>query len=356
MKQGTSLDISWNSILKVVIAFLVVYLLFLIKDILILVIFSLIVSILFNPLIDFLQRRKLPRVLGAGLVYFLIFGSAGFLIYIIIRAFIPEIQQFIVSFPEYFEKIAPPLQNLGVEAFENIDVFARSAEEWLKGASSNIFAALFSFFGGAFTAIFVVFLAFFFSLEEKGMEKAIKLFFPKKQEDMALNVWQKSQKKISGWFAARIICCIFVGLSSFVALKIFKIDYAATLGAFAGLTNIIPYLGPIFAAIIITILVLLEDLIKGFFILIVFILIQQIEGNILNPLLTKKFIGLPPALVLISLIIGGTLWGFLGMILIIPLSGIVFEFIRDFLRKKKEQHNSSDYHRQQEEASRAVVI
>ncbi len=353
MQNKSFLDISWNSILKVVFAFLVVYLLFLIKDVLILIIFSLIISILFNPVIDFLQKRKLPRVIGSGLIYFLVFGGVGFLIYIITLAFIPEIQQFITSFPAYFEKIAPPLQNLGIEAFENIDVFAKSAEEWLKGASSNIFTALFSFFGGAFTAFFVVFLAFFFSLEEKGMEKAIRLFFPKKQEDLALNIWKRSQKKISGWFAARIICCIFVGLASFIALKLFKIDYAASLGVFAGITNIIPYLGPIFAAIVITVLVLLEDLLKGFFIFIVFILIQQIEGNILSPVLTKKFIGLPPALVLISLIIGGTLWGFLGMILVIPLAGIVFEFIRDFLKKKKEKYNSLD---EEENSSQAVVI
>lgn len=352
MNQKTFLDISWNSIIKVVIAFLIVYLLFLIKDLLILVIFALIISVLFNPLIDFLQKRKLPRVLGAGLIYFVVFGGIGFLMYLIVRAFIPEIQQFVVSFPEYFEKIAPSLQRLGIEAFESLEVFARSAEEWLKGASANIFTALFSFFGGAFTAVFVFFLAFFFSLEEKGMEKAIRLFFPKRQEEMALSIWQKSQKKISGWFAARIICCIFVGLASFIALKIFKIDYAATLGVFAGLTNIIPYLGPIFAGLIITVLVLLEDLLKGFFILIVFVLIQQIEGNILSPVLTKRFIGLPPALVLIALIIGGTLWGFLGMILIIPLAGIVFEFIRDFLRKKKEHYNSLNG----DDSSPAVVV
>jgi len=164
-----------------------------------------------------------------------------------------------------------------------------------------------------------------------------KLLFAKRHEDVAFSVWEKSQKKISGWFGARVICSIFVGLASFLALKLFKIDYAFSLGLFAGITNIIPILGPLFAGAIITIMVLLEDWFKAIFILIVFILIQQIEGNILNPILNRKFIGLPPVLVLIALIIGGKLWGLLGAVLAIPLAGILFEFIRDFLKKRKEE-------------------
>ena len=80
----------------------------------------------------------------------------------------------------------------------------------------------------------------------------------------------------------------------------------------------------------------LDSWLKAALILAVFIIIQQIEGNILTPILTKKFIGLPPVLVLISLMIGGKLWGILGAILAIPLAGIVFEFTRDFLKKRKE--------------------
>ena len=66
-------------------------------------------------------------------------------------------------------------------------------------------------------------------------------------------------------------------------------------------------------------------------------LIQQIEGNILTPLLTRKLIGLSPVVVLIALAIGGELWGMVGAILAIPIAGILFEFLRDFLKKRKEE-------------------
>ncbi len=69
---------------------------------------------------------------------------------------------------------------------------------------------------------------------------------------------------------------------------------------------------------------------------IIFVLIQQIEGGILTPILSKKFIGIPPVLVLVALFVGGKLWGFLGALLAIPLAGILFEFLRDFLKKRKD--------------------
>ena len=311
------------------------------KDILILVIFALVISILLNPAIDFLQKLRLPRVFAAGIIYVFIFGTLGYSIYLISLAFIPEVQQFIGLFSQYFEKITPPLQWLGIEAFENFEAFIANVEKWLMGASTNFLTALAAIFGGIFSAFTIFSLAFFFSLEGKWAERAIKLLFPKRHEEFALNVWSRSQRKISGWFSARVLCSIFVGFASFFVLKLFKIDYAFSLSLFAGITNIIPILGPVFAGIIITILVFLEDWLKAVFVLGAFILIQQIEGNILNPVLSKKFIGLPPVLVLISLIVGAKLWGILGAILAIPLAGIFFEFIRDFLRRKKEEREKA---------------
>ncbi len=336
MSSEKLLDISWNSILKVALAALVIYFLYSIRNILALIVFALILSVLFNPAIDFLQRRRIHRGLAAGLVYTLVFAILGLSIYLVSLSFIPEVRQFAGFFPQYFEKIASPLRGLGVEAFESFETFIGTFEKWLIGASSNILTALSAVFGGVF-AVFTIFsLSFFLSLEEKGVERIIRTLSPKKYEELALNTWAAAQQKISGWFASRVLCSVFVSLAVFVALKLFRVDYAFSLSLFAGITNIIPILGPIFSGAVIALLVLLEDSLKALFVLIVFILIQKVEGDILSPILTKKFIGLPPALVLISLIIGGKLWGVLGAFLAIPIAGILFEFVRDFLQRKKE--------------------
>jgi predicted PurR-regulated permease PerM len=149
-------------------------------------------------------------------------------------------------------------------------------------------------------------------------------------------LWQICQKKVISWFGARIFCCIFVGLASYFVLRLFNIKYSLLLALFSGIIDIVPILGPIFAGFIIVIIALFDSWLKTIFVIAAFVLIQQIEGNILTPLLTKRFLGLPPALVLVALLIGGRLWGILGAILAIPLFGILFEFSREFLEKRKE--------------------
>ena len=337
MSTEKLLDISWGTILKVAIASLVFYLLYLIRDTLLLIIFALVISVLFEPLIDFLQRRGVSRILATSLAFVLILGFLGFSVYLISFAFIAEIRQFGNVFAQYFKIISPPLTGLGLAVFENMDVFLDSIEKWLTEASGGILTALFSVFGGVFTALFIFFLAFFFSIERNFLEDMIKAIFPKKYENLAQNIWSRSQQKISGWFGAKLLASIFVGLASFLTLKVFNIDYALSLSLFAGITNIVPFVGPIFAGAAITLLVVFDDWLKALFILIIFTLIQQIEGNVLGPILTKKFVGLPPSLVLISLVVGGELFGFLGMILAVPLAGILFDFLKEFLAKRKVQ-------------------
>ena len=337
MTENRLLDLSWATILKVSLAFLCFYLIYLVRDILIWFIFALIISILFEPGIKFLQKIKVPRVLSVIFIYVSIFGILGMLIYWMAPMFISEIQNFAKLFPQYFEKIAPPLKGLGFEAFENIETFTQSLGVMLQKASSDIFSALGLFFGSIGSTIFILAIALFISLEEKGMERFILLISPKKYESYVLTVWQRAQRKVSGWFGARVLACIFVGIAVFVALSLFNVKYALSLALLAGILDIIPLFGPIIAGIIAFVFVAMDSWLKAIFILLAFVLIQQIEGNILSPVLSKKFIGLPPVLVLISLAVGAKLLGLLGAILAIPLAGILFEFLRDFLKKRKEE-------------------
>lgn len=337
MSEERTLDISWGTILKIGISFLAFYALYLIRDILIWFIFALVISILFNPAIDFLQGRRIPRSLATILVYVALFGIFGLLIYSVAPLFISEIQQFLQLFPQYFEKVAPPLKDLGIGAFTSFEVFIQTLQSWLIKASSSIFNAISVLFGGIFSTIVIFSLAIFLSLEEKGIERAISLLSPKKYEAYILNIWEKSQEKVVKWFGSRILACLAVGLMAFLACYILKIKYAVSFGLLAGILDIIPVLGPVIAGTIIVVFSALDGWLKALFIFIIFVLIQQIEGNILTPIITKKFIGVPAVLVLISLMVGAKLWGILGAILAVPLAGVIYEFLRDFLRRKKDE-------------------
>ncbi|MCJ7787075.1 AI-2E family transporter [Patescibacteria group bacterium] len=337
MNNEKILDISWGTILKISVAILSFYVLYQIRDVLVWFIFGLIISLLFNPTINFLRKLKIPRVLAVIFVYVGVFGFFSLLIYLIIPIFVSEIQQFSKILPQYFEKISPPLKGMGIQAFENIESFVNILGGALDRIAANIFNVLFVIFGGIFKTIFILTIAIFLSLEEKTIEKSLNLLFPKKYEDYALSLWRRCQKKVSGWFLIRILTCLFVGAATFAVLLLFNIRYPASLGLFAGILNFIPYQGPLITAVLLFVIISLESVYKAVFVLIVFILIQQIENSILTPVLSKKIIGLSPVLVLMSMAIGGVLWGFLGAILAVPLAGILFEFLKDFLKKKKEE-------------------
>jgi predicted PurR-regulated permease PerM len=331
------LDISWGSIFKIAITLVIFYILFLIKDILIWFIFAVIISILFDPAIKFLQRFRIPRILAVILVYAVVFGVLGGSLVMTIPMFVDEIQEFSTLFPQYFETLAPLLQGLGVEAFESMESFTSSLGTVLQEASSDIFSALALIFGSIGSTLFVLTIALFLSLEEKAMERFIGLLAPKRLEGYVLSLWERSQIKVAGWFGSRILTCIFVGIAVFVTLYLFDVKYSFILALMAAIFDFIPVIGPLIVALLAFILVALDSWLKAIFVLVAFFLIQQIEGNILSPILTRKFVGLPPVLVLISLSVGAQLLGVLGAVLAIPLAGIVYEFLRDFLRRRKEE-------------------
>ncbi|MCP6718480.1 MAG: AI-2E family transporter [Patescibacteria group bacterium] len=336
MDEEKVLDISWSTILRISVTLLVFYTLYSIKDILVSIIFALVISILFNPAINFLERKRIPRVIGTIFMYVSIFALLSLILYWIVPIFIYEIQQFGKLFPQYFGKLSPPLRSLGLEAFDSFETFTLALQEWLIEASSSIFGVIISIFGGIFSTVSIFAIAIFFSMEEKEVQNAVKSLAPKKNEEYFLNLWQRGQTKTAAWFGTRVLSSIFVGLVSYLALSVLDVNYASVLSLFAGVMDIIPVLGPIFAGTIITLLAALDSWLKAFFVLVAFILIQLIEGNIITPILTKKLVGLPAVLVLISVLVGGRLAGGLGAILAIPLTSIIYEFLRDYLKKRKE--------------------
>ena len=329
------LDVSWGTVLKLAATFIGFYILFLINDILVWFLFAIIISILFNPAIDFLEKRKIPRVIGAVLIYSVFLGILSAFLYLTTILFLREIQQFSQFLPQYWGKLSPVFRSLGLPLFESTENFFQTLGGNLERISRSLTNVIFSVFGGIFSTILTITMAVFISLEQKPIEKLIGLFSSKHHEAYALSVWERCQKQVSNWFLMRIIACLFVGGLSYFTLLLFNIKYSFSLGLIAGVLNFIPVVGPIATGILVFVVVSLDSLTKAVFIAIAFALIQQVENNILTPILSKKFIGLSPILVLASLAIGGTLWGILGAILAVPLAGILFEFLKAFLQQKK---------------------
>src|SRR3989338_272343 len=249
------LDISWKTILKVLVAGFVLYILFLARDIAVWFFFALIISLLLDPVILLLRRLRLPKVLAVILVYVSIFGILGLTIYLIAPIVIFEINQLSKNIPDYFEKLNPILKSLGIGFAQNFEDFTSILIPRLQESSKNIIKAISVFFSGIASALIVFSFAFYISLEEKGVEKVISLLAPKKYEEYIETIFQRAQLKVAGWFGARLLACLFVGMASFVSFFLFDTKYAFILSIISGFLNFIPFIGPVIMAILILLFV-----------------------------------------------------------------------------------------------------
>lgn len=333
------LDISWEAIIKVLIGVSVFLFLFSIQEIIVWFIFAVIISVLFDPAIDYLQKKKVPRVLGAILTYLAFFGAFSVAIYLIIPIFAREIGDFVNYLPQYFARISPPLDILGFQPIKDIQDLIGTFGGNLNDASSTVLSSLFSLFGGVLTTLFVITTALFLSIEDNVVEKALMLVLPKRYEAVSLSIWTRCQKRVVGWFVSRILSCVFVGIASYLAFIVLRVDYPFTMALFAGVFNFVPYVGPLITGAMLVIILSGGAISKIIIVLVAFALIQKIEGAIVSPILTKKIVGIPSSVVIISLVIGGELWGVMGAILVIPLVGVLYEFFREFMMKRREKES-----------------
>ncbi len=335
MPENT-LDISWQAINKMLIIGFSLYVLFLLREIIIWFCFALIISILVQPAIQLLERLRFPKIVAVTVVYLLILGILGLCIYLVAPIFIFELNEFSKNLPSYFEKISPLLKDVGVQAAQNFEDFTALLLSGLKQSSSGIFHAIAAFFGGVSSTLLIFALAFFISLEENGAQKVLALLAPHQYEDYALSLFERAQYKVSKWFGARIVSCLFVGAASFVTFYLLGVQYAFTLALISGVLNFVPYIGPTITLIVSVVFVgVSNSWLVALYVLVILLVIQEIENKALMPLLMKKFMDLPPVLVLLALLAGATLFGFLGAVFAVPVFGIIFEFTKEFLAKRK---------------------
>lgn len=338
MSQEYTLDISWSSVMKVFVAIFIFYIIYLSKTIVFWFFFGLAIAILLEPGIMFLRRLKVPKVAAIVAVYLSIFALLGLLIWISAPIFIYEIKQFSKSLPDYFIQVNPYLKSLGINVAGSFNGFMDVLVNNLQDSSSGLLRSLIVFFGGLSSTIFILTIAFFLSLEDRGPEKFLALIAPRKYEHQLVRLFATVQEKVAGWFGARILACLFVGVASFIVFYLFSIKYGFILSLLAGFLNFIPFIGPALTALLLVMIVGVsaKSLMTVLYVIIAFVLIQQVEGMILTPLLMQRTIAVPPVLVLISLLVGTTIFGFLGALFSVPVFGIIYEFGKEILQNRKE--------------------
>ncbi len=339
MEKTNTFNIPWGTIIRIALGILLFYTLYLVRGVLLYFVFSAVIAVLFDPINDFFQKKlKLPRSLAVLFSYFLFLGFIIFVASLCFPILSKELSGFLANSQYYFSKISESLKYIGINEFESNDI-PHSLNELLFKFSGNAVSFIDDISGLFFSILTVLSLAIFISMDEEGVDRGIKLLMPKKDEEYLFNIWQESKKKVALWFQVRILTSVFIALMVFVFCNFYaKMEYSLLFGTLAGILDFIPVIGPIIFAVAVSMILMISNPEIVLHFVIFFIILQQIESNIITPFLSKKLMGLSPVLVLMAVLIGGRLWGPVGALLGIPLIGLLIELLKDFLRRRKEEN------------------
>jgi predicted PurR-regulated permease PerM len=303
------IEISSKTIIFTVGFILMLYVVWLIKDLIFSLFIAFIIAGALRQPVDFLEKKKISRSIGSFIVYFIFVFIIFYLFALIIPPLANEIIALSKNLPIIIIKVFPTLSssfNLNFLS-NNIPSLANETVNLIKTAFSNvIFVTSTLFFG------------FYFLLEKNLAQRLLGNFF----DDMELNkislISERAQKRMSGWFWGEIILMIVVGLLTYIGLSFMGIKYALALAVLSGLLEVVPNLGPIVATIPAFFIGLSQSYISGLSMIALYLTVQQLENNLIVPFVMKKAVGIHPIITLIALIVGGKLAGIMGVILAIP--------------------------------------
>lgn len=337
-----TIDISYESILKVVFVLATLFFLFYLRHIIFIILIAVIIALIMNPAVDSMHKRKIPRVLGALTLFLLTFLFMGLLSYFVIPPLAKEISQLASQFPTFVNQInidESLIKKQGIDGnlAQSVQGLLIEISKSLKEAASSFVIAIFSLLGGIFSAILILVISFYLVVEEDGVEKFVKELIPGKFQPQALRIMRKIEIKLGRWFVGQISLGLIVGSLSLVGLYILGVPYAFVLAILAGILELIPYLGPTLSAIPAIIIAYTVSPLLAVLTLLLYFLIQQFENYLIVPKVMEKSVGLHPVVIIIVVLIGGQLGGVLGVILSVPFATILSIIFEDFYSAKVEK-------------------
>jgi len=327
-------DISWQSVWRLVL--IVVFLLFLYyaRSVLVILLFSIIISSAFEPLVDWFKKRGVGRILATLIIYLTSIALIGLFLFFVAPIIYQQLLAVINLIPGYSEKLSHSI--IGSQIAQNINEIIITYGSSLLKTSATVFSVLFSVVGGVVSAISVLIISFYLLIKGDGVAEFLRAVLPQNLENEVIGIWQKILWRIGRWFRTQLLLSLFIGLMAFVSLWILGIKYSLILGVLAAILEIVPIAGPIFAGAVSAIVALSQSLSLAIWVVIIFILIQQLESHILVPLIMKKSIGLHPIMIILAILTGAKLGGIVGIILAVPIMVILEEVLSAINRQRKQ--------------------
>ncbi|GGM30940.1 UPF0118 membrane protein YrrI [Paraliobacillus quinghaiensis] len=299
-----------------------------------------IIAFLLHPFVEKIHNYRIPRWLAITLIYLVFFGGLGYLGYLIYPDFISQLRDLQENLPKFIHTYRTTIYQIYEstsflpETFhDRMDLFFNQLEDFLSQRITSSLKNVTKIFD-LFVIIAVIPVLVFYMLKDYKLIKstAWKLI-PKRYRENSKALWPDINKSLGGYIRGQLLVCLFVGLTTYIILLIIHMKYPIILAILMGITNIIPYFGPIIGAVPAVIIAFTMSVKQVIYVVIGVIVVQLIEGNLLSPYIVGKSVHLHPIIIIFALLIGGEIAGVIGMIVAIPLATVlkvIIHHIKDF--------------------------
>jgi predicted PurR-regulated permease PerM len=298
---------------------------------------SIFLAVAINPAVEFFARympRK-SRGLSAGLVFMLIIGLFTFLVFALAPPLISQTQELIKKVPD----LSGTLENSQLPVAQFARKYnlvsqikaneARFAEEITKlsGSVLDLAKATLSSFVATLT---ILVITFFMLLEGPRWIETFRRHQSHGRRQHNDDLMDKMYRAVTGWVTGNLLTSLIAAIATSLVLSLLKVPFSIPLGLLVGLFDLIPLVGATLAAVVVIVVCLFNSLPTALFMSVFFLIYQQIENHVLQPLVYSRTIQLSPLLVMVSAIMGAELGGFLGALISIPVAASLQILIKDY--------------------------
>jgi predicted PurR-regulated permease PerM len=345
-QEHRGIYISTGTLFRVVLIGLLIIALFKLRSLVLVMLTSIVIASFVQSALSRVKKFIPNRSLAAFLIYFLSISIFVGLFSIFIPVFLEEMSALVAQLGEYIptNSFLNTFQSSSLTGAKDVatsivgnaslgDVIqnTQNLADSFSGGFLTIFGAAFD---GLFNLALIVIISFYLSVNEKGIESFLRIITPSTYEEYVIDLWQRTERKIGLWIQGQMLLGIIIGILAYLGLTILGVQYSLVLALLTACFELIP-----FGMVLSIIPVLMFSYLGGGIYLVakVFILyfiLHQFENYLIYPLIVKKVIGVSPLVVVISLLAGAELAGLWGIILAIPCSVFILEFMDDVEKKK----------------------
>jgi predicted PurR-regulated permease PerM len=305
---------------------------------------TILLSIILSAPVNYLARRGWPRTWG---VLTVVAALAG-LLWLFGLALVPAVEtqsrQFAEAFPTLLEEalaLANRLQSffgLGTQIGLDPESLSGVAREFLTGSTVSTAAGVGLTAATVVSLAVVVFIStIYLVIRPEPWVNGFVSLFPAGWRQRTREVLEAMYHTVQRWFLGQLAAMTFIGVFWAISLALIGVPFALLIGIFSGLISFIPYVGALISVVVPVLLALISDPFSAVYVILAFIIIQQIEGNLLQPIVMSRAVDLHPALVIFAILVMGTLFGLIGVFLAVPLVAALQVLVRELWVQKMDQ-------------------